>query len=174
MQLREVKLHRPIASGSPRNVHGRKRRCFEIRFNCEFVVARFCRCRSGLDALPIVYSDVMSYAAPRRNEPIPLWIPISRAGHEPPERTTSAAEEEEEEVDSSRGPLRVPRPRPPRASPRPTPARLRRRSPFVFVRVKLPPRRPPCSPPPHAALAPPRCCSSAMRVSAAEHECESN
>ena len=78
----------------------------------------------------------MRYATRRRDETIPRH-PIPPVGHEPPERTTSAAEEDAEAADYSREPLIVPRPRPPRASPRPMPARLRRRSPFVFVRDEL-------------------------------------
>ena len=93
----------------------------------------------------------MRYATRRRDETIPRH-PIPRVGHEPPERTTSAAEEDAEAADYSREPLIVPRPRPPRASPRP-PARLRRRSPFVFVRDELErrPSHPPHPPPPRGA-----------------------
>ena len=158
-QLREVNLHRPSASGSPRNVHERHRRCIEIRQNTRARQHDSANSPSRESAVVgvgretyAVYSDVMRYATRRRDETIPRH-PIPPVGHEPPERTTSAAEEDAEAADYSREPLIVPRPRPPRASPRPMPARLRRRSPFVFVRDELErrPSHPPHPPPPRGA-----------------------
>ena len=77
-QLREVNLHRPSASGSPRNVHERHRRCIEIRQNTrarkvrfrEFAVARIRRGgRWTRNLRGLLRCDALRDATTRRDDP---------------------------------------------------------------------------------------------------------